>query len=58
MSSRRTTDPQRPVRPPIPVGTWVLYGCGAGLLGVAAYVLSPNSEISLTEEKNDHRRED
>ncbi|KAF4212553.1 hypothetical protein CNMCM8980_009415 [Aspergillus fumigatiaffinis] len=48
MSSRRTTDPHRPVRPPIPMGTWVLYGCGAGLLGVAAMTVGEKIEQFFT----------
>jgi hypothetical protein len=33
--SRRTTVPEQPSRP-VPLGSCIIYGCGAGLLGVAA----------------------
>ncbi|RHZ56143.1 uncharacterized protein CDV56_103075 [Aspergillus thermomutatus] len=45
--SRRTTVPEQPARP-FPVGTWVLYGCGAGLLGVAAMTVGEKIEQYFT----------
>lgn len=45
--SRRTTAYERPDRP-FSLGTCVLYGCGAGLLGVAAMTVGEKIEQFFT----------
>ncbi|QMW37018.1 hypothetical protein G4B11_000254 [Aspergillus flavus] len=45
--SRRTTVPERPSRPPS-LGSCIIYGCGAGLLGVAAMTVAEKIEQYFT----------
>ncbi|KAJ9199797.1 hypothetical protein DTO164E3_161 [Paecilomyces variotii] len=45
--SRRTTVPEQPSRP-ISVGTCIIYGCGAGLLGVATMTVAEKIEQFFT----------
>ncbi|KAJ5982163.1 hypothetical protein N7451_012263 [Penicillium sp. IBT 35674x] len=45
--SRRTTVPERPSRP-FTLGSCVVYGCGAGLLGVAAMTVGERIEQYFT----------
>ncbi|CBF76068.1 hypothetical protein BDV09DRAFT_200011 [Aspergillus tetrazonus] len=45
--SRRTTIPDQPARP-VSLGSCILYGCGAGLLGVAAMTVGEKIEQFFT----------
>ncbi|RJE19513.1 hypothetical protein PHISCL_08155 [Aspergillus sclerotialis] len=45
--SRRTTVPEQPPRP-VSLGSCILYGCGAGLLGVAAMTTGEKIEQYFT----------
>ncbi|KAI1417313.1 hypothetical protein F5Y13DRAFT_83032 [Hypoxylon sp. FL1857] len=53
MSSRRPTIPQRP-RPHLPPSTLFLYGCGAGILGVAFMTAGEKIEQLLTSRANSY----
>ncbi|KAI1141148.1 hypothetical protein F5Y05DRAFT_300330 [Hypoxylon sp. FL0543] len=53
MASRRTTIPSRP-RPHEPTSTLFLYGCGAGILGVAFMTAGEKIEQLLTSRPNSY----